>query len=75
MMRAGALCPARIDDILAEVQSLYQLACNLEGMDDLNHREGANYDDPELKAAIRSAYRKISHLERKLPRKNLQYDL
>ena len=75
MMRAGALSPARIDEILAEVRSLYQLVCNLEAIDDLNHREGASYDDPKLKAAIRSTYRKISRLERKIPWKFLQYDL
>jgi hypothetical protein len=68
MMCAGVASPARVDAILAEVRALYRLACRLEDMDELNHRDGANYDDPELQAAIRSIYRKITSMERKLPR-------
>ncbi len=67
-MRAGSP-PARIDGILAGLRAMYQQASNLEGLDDLNHRDGANYDDPDLQAAIRSIYRKIASEERKLPRR------
>lgn len=50
-MCAMSFTPARGDAILAHVHALYRLACRLEDMDELNHRDGANYDDPNLKAA------------------------
>ena len=68
-MCAVSFTPARGDAILSHVRALYRLACRLEDMDELNHRDGANYDDPNLKAAIRSIYRKITSEERKLPRR------
>ena len=68
-MCAVSFTPARSDAILSHVRALYRLACRLEDMDELNHRDGANYDDPNLKAAIRSIYRKITSEERKLPRR------
>ena len=57
-----------IHDDLRNLEALCRLSKNLNQMDRLNHYEGANLDDPSLKAAIRCVNRKIYQVRRKIRR-------